>query len=218
MKISSKNVASFDVDAQYAFTTECPDELPVIGATDIVDELNQQAKFAHYRMGSKDAHPANAIWITNENNPILTPITGENVDVRWPRHAVPGTRGFELIAGLPKITEYDFFVWKGIEPDFHPYGACYHDLQGKLSTGLIEFLQVHDIKLIIVGGLVTSLCVKVNVLQLLKAGFKVIVNLGACRGISPESSAEAIAEMTRAGAMMIQSADELPQLIEYSLS
>ncbi len=131
------------------------------------------------------------------------------MDQRWVSHAVPGTQGFELIAGLPSVTDYDYFVWKGIELDMHPYGACYHDFAQRMSTGVIEFLRIKGVSTVIVGGLATDYCVKTTVLQLLAAGFKVIVNLAACRGIAENTTAEAKKGMTAAGAILISSAKEL---------
>lgn len=194
-------VASFDVDSQNTFTPICGDELPVPGGDEIVAELNTQAKLAALRVGSKDAHSPHAIWVADEQHPQLSPIEGDNVDVYWRVHAVPGTKGFELIQGLPKIPEYDFFVWKGIELDMHPYGACFHDFAEKMSTGVIEFLKDREITTIIVGGLATDYCVATTVLQLLRAHFKVVVNLSACRGIAEETIAQARQEMQNAGAV-----------------
>lgn len=202
-------VASFDVHAQYTFTPVCPNELPVPNGTEIVAELNAQAKLASLRVGSKEAHHPQAIWAATEEHPQLSPIEGENVDVRWKPHSMPGTKGFELIAGLPKPTEHDYFVWQGIELDLHPYGACYHDLKEKLSTGVIEFLKQHHITTVIVGGLATDYCVKTTVMQLLRASFKVIVNLGACRGLTEDSTTQAKLEMQKAGAILVNSASEL---------
>lgn len=204
-------VASFDVDCQNTFTPVCPNELPVSDGTSIVSEINRQAQFAAYRVGSKDAHSAKAIWVVDEEHPQLSPVKGDNVDVRWVRHAEPGTRGFELIDGLPHVTDYDYFVWKGVELDMHPYGACYHDFAEKMSTGVIEFLKDKHVKTIIVGGLATDYCVKTTVLQLLKAKFNVIVNLGACRGLTEETTQDAIALMKKMGAQFINSVDELEQ-------
>ena len=153
-------VASFDVDAQNTFTPACPDELPVPDGLAIVDELNAQAKLAAVRVGSKDAHSPKAVWVATPSEPQFSPVAGENVDIRWRRHAEPGTLGFELIEGLPAPADYDFFVWKGVELDMHPYGACYHDLRNRLSTGVIEFLKVRGIESVIVGGLATDYCVK----------------------------------------------------------
>ncbi len=91
----------------------------------------------------------------------------------------------------------------------HPYGACYHDLADRISTGVIEYLQQNGVNTVICGGLATDYCVKLTVLQLLQAGFKVIVNLEACRGIADDSIAQALKEMRAKGAAIIQSATEL---------
>lgn len=202
-------VASFDVDAQYTFTPECPNELPVPDGTAIVAELNAQAALAAVRVGSKDAHSPAAIWVATPEAPQFTPVAGANVDIRWRRHAEPGSKGFELIAGLPAVTDYDYFVWKGIELDLHPYGACYHDFAERMSTGVIEFLRSRGITTVLVGGLATDYCVKTTALQLARAGFAVVVNLGACRGIAPNTVAAAIAEMSAAGIQCVETAAQL---------
>jgi len=191
--------ASFDIDAQKGFTPICPGELPVPEGDRIADSLNRQAEFASIRVGSKDWHSMNAVWIADNENPQFTPVEGENVDIRWNAHCIAGTEGSELLQGLPRPAEYDFFVWKGMEKDMHPYGACYHDLGEKMSTGVIEFLKHKGIENIIAGGLATDYCVKTTALQLKKAGFNVIVNLEACRGIAEDTIAAAVDEMGKAG-------------------
>ena len=209
MNITKSTTASFDVDAQKGFTPLCPNELPVPGGDLIVDALNHQAQFARIRVFSKDAHPANAIWVATDAQPQFSEISGEDVDIRWKAHCVPGTCGFELLDGLPTVKEYDFAVYKGIEPDMHPYGACYHDLNDTLSTGVIEYLRSECIETVICGGLATDHCVRLTVLQLLKAGFAVIVNVSACRGIDAEASAQALKQMQEAGAVIINQANEI---------
>ncbi len=212
MKLPAKNrVASLDVDAQYTFTPTCPDELPVPDGDAIAEELNRQAAFAAYRLGSKDAHSPQALWVSNEQQPPFTPIAGANMDLRWPRHAVPGTKGFELLQGLPHPADYDFFVWKGVEPDMHPYGACYHDLAQRLSTGIIEYLRSQQVGTVLVGGLSTDYSVHHTVLQLLDAGFEVVVNRSATRGVADESSRHAIAEMIQRGAHFVHDSALLEQ-------
>jgi nicotinamidase/pyrazinamidase len=194
-------IASFDVDAQKGFTPICPDELPVKGGDEIVDELNEQAKFASYRVGSKDCHPPKALWTADESHPVFSPVEngGPNVDIHWPSHCVVGTKGHELLDGLPKVEEYDFFVFKGIEPNLHPYGACYHDMEEKLSTGVIEWLKSKDVGYVVVGGLALDYCVETTAVQLAKAGFKVIVNLSACRAVDPSKVSEACGRMATYG-------------------
>lgn len=208
---AKKFVASFDIDAQNTFTPVCPDELPVAEGDTIAPELNANARFASLRLGSRDAHTLSALWLSDAEHAPLTPIAGHpDLDVRWPAHAIIGTKGFDFIDGLdPKA--YDFQIFKGIEPDKHPYGACYHDLQDKLSTGAIEYLRCHGITTVICGGLATDYCVKNTVLQLKRAGFDVVLNKAACRGIAPETVAAALEEMQAAGVRLAASAAELQQ-------
>ncbi|MGL5290220.1 MAG: nicotinamidase, partial [Aeromonas sp.] len=61
-----ETIASLDIDAQKGFTPLCPNELPVAGGSEIVAALNAQATLATLRVGSKDAHPANADWATRD--------------------------------------------------------------------------------------------------------------------------------------------------------
>ncbi len=209
---NKEKIAAFDIDCQNTFTPVCPDELPVAEGDQIADELNAQAQYAGTRIASRDAHSLNALWLADENHAPLTPIEGHpDLDIRWPAHAIIGTKGFDFIAGLdPKA--YDFQVFKGIEPDKHPYGACYHDLADTLSTGAIEYLQNKGITTVICGGLATDYCVKNTVLQLRKAGFDVILNKAACRGIAPDTVAQAMDEMVKAGVVIVNSSAEIEKL------
>lgn len=175
--------ASHNVDPQKGFTPLCPDELPVIDGDKIVDELNRQNNLVKFKTVSKDIHPSNAIWIANEKKPQFSVIGAENSDIAWKSHCISGTYGAELLDGLPKMTEYDFFIAKGFEPDIHPYSSCYHDLNKKISTGLIEWYNSRGIMTVIVCGLATDFCVSETCKDLSEAGFQVVLNLGACRGI-----------------------------------
>ncbi|ANY15775.1 isochorismatase family protein [Bordetella pseudohinzii] len=199
-------VAAFDVDAQKGFTPLCPDELPVPRGDEIVAELNAQARFACWRLGSKDAHSPYAIWRATADKPMFTPLDAPHADTHWDMHCVPGTKGFELLDGLPRPADYDFFVWKGVEPDMHPYGACYHDLAERRSTGVLEFLRSRDVQAVIVGGLALDYCVKSTALQLRRAGLDVIVNLAACRAIAPDTARQAMEMFARAGVRTLERA------------
>ena len=203
--------ASFDVDPQRGFTPLCPDELPVVGGDAIADELNRQAGFAAWRLVSKDNHPADAPWRTDDPARVLTPVPGDypNLDVLWPAHCVVGTEGNRLIPGLPDEADYDLVVGKGSDPEKHPYGACYHDLAETESTGAIEWLREHGVTTVLVGGLATDYCMKTTALQLKQAGFAVIVNLAACRGVDPASTDAVVAQLKAAGVDIVASAAEL---------
>jgi nicotinamidase/pyrazinamidase len=167
--------------------------------------LNHQAMFADVRVVSKDMHPSDAWWIADEKNPVLSPAPAgiHGFDVHWPEHCTVGTEGSRLIPGLPFEREYDFIVNKGMEVSRHPYGACYQDLDETQSTGVIEWLVSKNVGLVLVGGLATDYCVKTTALQLKKAGFAVLVNLSACRGVSPDTTEKAIDLMKKYGIMVV---------------
>jgi len=211
MKLPDKQyVASFDVDAQRTVTPLCPDELPVDEGDTIGPELNRQAGFTAFRLGSKDSHSPQAVWVTEDRDKIGQPgVEGDNVEEHWPVHAVPGTEGFELVPGLPRPADYDFFVWKGVELDMHPYGACYHDIAEKMSTGVIEWLKARQVSHVLVGGLATDFCVWATARQLQQAGFQVVLNRAATRGIADDSVEKALEAMQTQGVEFIESCDEL---------
>lgn len=202
ISIIKECTASINVDPEKGFTPLCPNELPVPGGDEIVEELNGQNSKCKYKIVTKDVHPYNALWNATLMYPQLTPVGLPNVDVRWNRHCESGTKGMELLDGLPKMTEYDFFVAKGFEADLHPYSACYHDLNKTISTGIIEWLNQHEITTVIVGGLALNvednpLCVGHTVIDLANSGFQVILNLGAVRGLGSKDGQDKFVEMLK---------------------
>ena len=200
-------VVAIDIDPQKTFTPVYTGELPLPFLDVIVAGLHAQAALADYRAVSKDAHSPAAQWLCASHAEILRPTGLPDAPESWVAHAMIGSRGFELLDGLPDVRGYDFCVWKGIEPDMHPYGACYHDHAGRLSTGLIEWLRDVRAQVLVVGGLATDFCVKESVLQLAKAGgWRVLVNRAACRGIAADSIARAWAEMAAAGTILLDDA------------
>ncbi|MDY0189227.1 MAG: isochorismatase family protein [Desulfuromonas sp.] len=211
LPIEKNQTASFDVDPQRGFTPLCPHELPVAGGEQIVAELNAQAQVAQLRVVSKDCHPAQAPWIAQSPTEIMQPVAGDypNLDIKWPAHCVVGSVGNQLLPGLPGETEYDLVIEKGCDPEMHPYGACYHDLGESISTGVIEWLHAQGVTTVVLGGLATDYCVKTSALQLVHAGFRVIVNLAACRGVAVDSSAQAVDELHAAGVESVTSWREL---------
>lgn len=187
--------ASHNVDPQKGFTPLCPDELPVPDGHNIVPELIGQNAIVAYNTVSKDVHPSNAIWLATSDKPQLSPVEGENVDIRWNAHCMSGTKGAELLDGIGKMSDFDYIVVKGTEPDLHPYSSCYHDLKKTISTGLIEWYNSKDISTIIVSGLATNYCVSETCKDLSNAGFQVILNLGGCRGIGSQEDIDKCVEM-----------------------
>lgn len=208
--------ASHNVDPQKGFTPLCPDELPVADGHNIVSELNGQNTIVAYNTVSKDVHPSNAIWLATSDKPQFSPVDGENVDIRWNAHCMSGTKGVELLDGIGKMSDFDYIVLKGTEPDLHPYSSCYHDLKKTISTGLIEWYNSKDISTVIVGGLAlnvedTPLCVGETIIDLVNAGFQVILNLGSTRGLGSEEGREKFINMLvdKYGVLIVNSFTEI---------
>jgi nicotinamidase/pyrazinamidase len=65
-------------------------------------------------------------------------------------------------------------------------------------------LRRDGIQKLIIYGLATDYCVKATVLDALEAGYQVELVLDLCRGISPETTEEAIEEMKVRGAKIIR--------------
>ena len=207
-------IASVNVDPQKGFTPLCPDELPVPGGDEIVPALLAQNALADFIVGSSDSHCDAALFRVENDHEQFQPLDHPNTDCTFKMHCKPGTKGFELLDGLPAPTEYDFFVWKGVAPDLHPYGACYHDLAEKLSTGLIEYLRCNDVTTVIVGGLATDFCVATTARQLQNTGrFTVILHLDACRGIAPDGIDTQIQSLKQSGVVIAATIDDVKKAL-----
>ena len=208
--------ATFLVDAQKGFTPLCPNELPVPDGQNIVAECIKTFEKTGSKIASKDAHPIDGDWVPTfsdgSNIATLNPKHGKQNDLFWPNHCCVGEEGFELIPGLPEMSEFDYIIYKGAEKDIHVYSACYQLLKpnskgDKISTGVIEFLRAKLIDTVIITGLATNYCCMATAMDLKVAGFDVIMNLGACRGIGDVASS--IETMKAAGIKMVDSADDL---------
>jgi nicotinamidase/pyrazinamidase len=205
--------ASLAVDPQKGFTPVCPLELPVPEGDEIAAHLNFMASFAQLHTASKDWHCEKGLWVANEQHPQLSPLGIKDADVYWNRHCIGGTEGAEFIDGLPPVEDFDFIAYKGMEPQLHPYSACYHDLAGTKSTGLIEWYRQNHVENVVVGGLAYEFCVKETVLHLVNAGFNVLLYAPAVRGIYPELIKKAAEEMVSKGAVIVETAEQLQVLL-----
>jgi nicotinamidase/pyrazinamidase len=202
-------IASFDVDAQKGFTPLCPSELPVPGGDTIAPALNQMAARAQLRIGSKDAHSPQAPWVVDSHDEMLRPLPLANADLTWVSPLRAGHAGLRAARRAAGAAGLRLLRMERVEPELHPYGACYHDLAEKRSTGVIEFLRHNDVNLVLVGGLALDYCVKTTALQLRRAGFEVIVYLPACRAIASETAETACIAMREQGITLAASLEQL---------
>lgn len=187
IRVIIEKTASHNVDPQKGFTPLCPDELPVPDGNLIGDELAKQNMLFPIKTISRDIHPTNAKWIATDEHPQLTSIKDEkNVDLYWNSHCISGTYGVEILDELGDIENFNFLVNKGVDIHLHPYTGVYHDQKKKISTGLIEFYEKNNITTVVVGGLALNYCVSDTIIDLCNAGFQVILNLSATKGLGSD--------------------------------
>ncbi|MGZ8848395.1 MAG: isochorismatase family protein [Pyrinomonadaceae bacterium] len=115
----------------------------------------------------------------------------------WPIHCIEGTRGAQFHADLlddPRIT----IISKGIDENADGYS-------GFDGTDLARLLHEEQVKEVWVGGLATDYCVKHTVLDARQQGFEVKALADAMRPVNedPQDGAEAIEEMSAAGAEIV---------------
>jgi nicotinamidase/pyrazinamidase len=176
------------VDVQADF---CPGgTLPVPDGEAVVPVINRIAPFFGRWIYTRDWHPADHVCFS------LTP---EFKDMSWPPHAVQFTAGAQWCSGL-ELPMNAILVTKGDRAGREEYSAFQNP-----KLDLASFLKLRKVERLFICGLALDVCVKQTCLDSLAAGFTVYVVEDACRGITPDSSAQALADLVAAGAIRITS-------------
>ena len=116
----------------------------------------------------------------------------------WPRHCVVGTQGVRFHPDLD-ITRVEAIFRKGT------HAAAYSGFEGvdDAGTPLGDWLREHDVDEVDVVGIATDYCVRATAADAARAGFATRVLLGLTAGVTPESTAKAIEEMSAAGVELV---------------
>lgn len=115
----------------------------------------------------------------------------------------------ELLPGLPSESRYDRIFSVNCR-EGADQSLCFHDEEGKLSTGLTEWLLDQEASTLIVGGTAIDRSLMKTVKQLHFSGnWDIVVNLAACRGFEAESTLAAINELRGMGIRTISNSMEL---------
>jgi nicotinamidase/pyrazinamidase len=116
----------------------------------------------------------------------------------WPRHCVVGTQGVRFHPDLD-ITRVEAIFRKGT------HAAAYSGFEGvdDAWTPLSDWLREHDVDEVDVVGIATDYCVRATAADAARAGFATRVLLGLTAGVTPESTAKAIEEMSAAGVELV---------------
>ncbi|MBW1713497.1 MAG: bifunctional nicotinamidase/pyrazinamidase [Deltaproteobacteria bacterium] len=209
--LAGGNVAVVVVDVQGDFTTAHKGSLAVDGTDEAFLKTVAQATADLKKAGlpiyaTQDWHPADHMSFAANNEgkkPFETlKLKDGRVQVMWPVHCVQGSAGAELLLDKSLFTKV---IQKGTDSNYDSYSGFKDD--GGAKTGLDKTLKDAGIKTLIVYGIATDYCVKATVMDGLAAGYKVVVIQNLCRGVAPETSEAAWAEMKKAGAELWPSLD-----------
>jgi nicotinamidase/pyrazinamidase len=177
------------VDVQRDF---CPGgALPVAGGDEVIPVINNIVPMFGRWIYTRDWHPAGHVSFSTD--PRFR-------DGSWPAHAVQGTPGAEWCSDLD-MPMNAILVSKGDDPGREAYSGFQVD-----RLDLAEFLRLRKVERIFVTGLATDYCVRQTALDARAAGFTVYLVEDAVRGVAPETTAQALAEMEAAGVKRVLSA------------
>lgn len=153
-------------------------------------------------LGSRDYHPADHISFYT-NHPGSQPydvieLPDGRMQVLWPPHCVQTAGDSRALVDNNLFYE---LVKKGQDPNYDSYSAFRDD--GGANTELDGILKALGVTHLIVYGIATDYCVKATVMDALDLGYSVVVIEDLIRGVAPDTTAQAIADMKAAGAWFL---------------
>lgn len=171
------------VDVQNDF---CPGgALAVTGGNEILPRVNQLiASFDHVIL-TQDWHPAGHSSFASSHTgkaPFETMMMPYGEQTLWPDHCIQNTFGSLFHANL-NVTKAQHIVRKGFRPEVDSYSAFFEN-DHTTATGLGEYLKERGFESLVLCGLATDYCVAFSAIDAKTLGFKVAVDLSACRGIN----------------------------------
>jgi nicotinamidase/pyrazinamidase len=193
------NEALIVIDVQNDF---CPNgALAVIDGDAIVAPINAMLSDFSACILTQDWHPAghSSFASTHDGKSSFDMIDMPYGDqILWPDHCIQSTDGAAFHSEL-KIETADLIIRKGFRPQIDSYSAFFEN--DKITpTGLEGYLRTRKIDTVTIVGLATDFCVAYSALDAYKLGFKVTVDMAACRSINMHGSLEAaILKMRNAG-------------------
>lgn len=190
------------VDIQNDF---CPGgALAVAGGDQIVPGVNALMEgFANVVL-TQDWHPADHSSFADMHagaQPFTTVAMPYGAQTLWPRHCIQGTAGAAFHPGL-RTDPAQLVIRKGFRRAIDSYSALFEN-DRSTPTGLEGYLRGRGITHLTLVGLATDFCVAFSALDAAARGFRVTVNLGACRAIDLGGSlASQLGAMRAAGVVL----------------
>lgn len=176
--------------------------LAVKEADHVIPVINQLRawlieKFKAIIVFSRDFHPADHVSFqrNNEGSTLFQPwkLASGVMQMMWPAHCVQGTPGAEIHPSIYRQI-WDWIVLKGTK-GVDSYSAFGDPTMKVEDTGLLAYLLSMWVYRVVVAGIATDYCVNFTALHAQENGFETYVVLSGCRGVDPDTTAAAIANM-----------------------
>lgn len=198
------------VDVQGDFTTRNEGSLAVPETDEtFVRKIEETTRGLKERgcliFATQDWHPADHVsFYTNHpgKRPFETIQIQGRTQMLWPPHCVQGTENARILVDNNLFLAV---VKKGQDPCFDSYSGFQDD--GGHKTEMDQILKRNEVSKVIIFGIATDYCVKATAIDAADAGYKVTVVKDLCRGVSPETTEEAIQEMKAKGIRVIETLD-----------
>jgi nicotinamidase/pyrazinamidase len=197
-------------DVQGCFTTWKKGSLAVPGSDEAyvksVEAATRRLKEeGFFVVATQDWHPPDHVSFAS-NHPGKSPSDTVQINGRtqvlWPVHCVQGAEDAKL---LIDNSLFEAVVRKAQNPQFDSYSAFKDD--SDVKTELEAILRQHGVTSIVIYGIATDYCVKATAIDLVLAGLKVVAVEQFCRGVKPETSAQALDLMQAEGVRVIENLD-----------
>jgi len=164
----------------------------MMGAFDLVVATQDWHPTGHLSFAS--AHPDRAAF-----DMVQMPYGDQ---VLWPDHCVQGSDGAQFHPDL-NADPAALIIRKGMNPAIDSYSAFFEN-DRKTATGLHGFLQSQGVDQVTIVGLATDYCVNYSAQDAATLGYRVRVDLSACRAIDLNGSLQAaLDDMTGLGVEVI---------------
>ena len=197
------NEALIVIDVQNDF---CPNgALAVLDGDAIVGSINGMLPDFAARILTQDWHPIGHTSFASSydgKSPYDLIDMPYGTQILWPDHCVQGTDGAAFHKALETDTA-DLIIRKGFRPQIDSYSAFFEN-DKTTATGLEGYLHTRGLDTVTIVGLATDFCVAYSALDAARLGFKVTVDMSACRGIDLNGSLDAALTQMRAAGVKLK--------------
>lgn len=191
------------IDVQNDF---CPGGLLAVADGDqVVPVINEMMGAFDLVVATQDWHPAGHLSFASAHpdraafDVVQMPYGDQ---VLWPDHCVQGSDGAQFHPDL-NTDPAALIIRKGMNPAIDSYSAFFEN-DRKTATGLHGFLQSQGVDQVTIVGLATDYCVNYSAQDAATLGYRVRVDLSACRAIDLNGSLQvALDDMAGLGVEVI---------------